>query len=286
MSRAVLDRRYSDEELRAILAQLAESQLERSLAPQATDARLDYTIEEVIAAGAEIGAAREEVEQAILTADLAQSIEADGAAGEPRATPSQAPLSFWRRLLGLAFLGVACATATALIASALSGTGSVGDNAPVSDETARQVFAGANSEVPTDPVIREHIRRFIEGFRSVSADSRRTREAMSSTLAMVTGAAKRKVFADSITNNPLARAATGTVEAEVEQVTRLDADNWLVLWRERVTDLDGAERGASRWAGQLKLRFRMAEDGATEAEIKANPLGVLIEDLEWHAVAR
>jgi VirB8 protein len=277
MKRTLLKARYSDRELRGILARLAEMDCDRALVPEA-QGRIDYDLEEVVAAGAEMGADRSAVEQAIVAAEVELELEqqtlvmADDATSVP-APPRPGRLPKLAIPVVVASLGAGAAAFFAVRP----------DRTEMPWAVDLRVFAAGDRITKPDAALEAQLRRFVETFRRVSADKAQTTAAMTSTLAMVTGAARRAVFAESIASSPNSRAATGLVSVELEQVEKVQpADNrtWLVHWRETITDPQGGDRGVARWVGTFRLRSRTPEDEATEADIKLNPLGILIEAFE------
>jgi type IV secretory pathway TrbF-like protein len=277
MKRTLLKARYRDRELRAILARLAEMDRDRALVPEAQD-RIDYDLEEVVAAGAEMGADRSAVEQAIVAAEAELESEQQSVLMTDDATPAAAPprpgrLPKLAIPLVVASLGAGAAAILAMRP----------DRVEMPWAVDLRVFAAGDRITKPDWDLETQLRRFVETLRSVSADTAQTTAAMTSTLAMVTGPARRAVFAESIANSPTGRAATGLVSVELEQVEKVEpGDNrtWLVHWRENITDPQGGDRGFARWVGTFRLRSRTPEDQATGADIKLNPLGILIEAFE------
>jgi type IV secretory pathway TrbF-like protein len=72
------------------------------------------------------------------------------------------------------------------------------------------------------------------------------------------------------------------VDVRVDLVERdlSERNGWLVHWREVANDAN-SQRGMSRWVARCKVRTRTAADGMSEAEIKRNPAGIVVYDLQW-----
>lgn len=276
MKRTLLKERYSDRELRVILTRLAQMDFDRSLVP-AANAQLDYDLEEVVAAGAEMGADRSAVEEAIEAVEVELESEQQSLVIAEDTAPRTRPGHGRRAKLATLVVAASLGGAAAAYFTMRPGEGE--KPWPID----LRVFPAGDRITKPDAAVEAQLRRFVQTLRSVSADKERTTAAMTSTLAMVTGPARRTVFAESIANSPNARAATGLVSAQVEQVEKVqpgDNRTWLVHWRETITDLQGGDRGIARWIGTFRLRPRTPEDQATDADIKLNPLGILIEAFE------
>jgi hypothetical protein len=179
----VLKDRYSNRELRAVLMRLAEQGREQSALCRLEPRDIEHTAEEVFAAGAEMGADRAGIEEAM------------AAAGEEAAPDSCAvppPLCSDRRRDDQETSGHVVFDCNDWRTRAGSSP-SIGTLLGVGDQVASADAVAA-------------LRRFVTSFRTVSDDPGQTLEANETALAMVVHDGRRAVFSDSIARSPLERA--------------------------------------------------------------------------------
>jgi hypothetical protein len=247
--------KFTDTQLRSILACAVEASVEHQRKRE-----VEYTRDEVLGAGAELGVQRELVEAAILVSDI----------GPAETAKAPAP----RRASLTTFAVLSCGIALGAGATAIFHRARRGDaderRIPASDDRADNLPI-------SDDDIKRQLRQFIVRFRGATGDVETDRRALETTLDRVDGAARRTIFAHAIANNP-ATPKSGTTVA-VESIARVIAPTntrWLLTWTEKTADTFGLSQRASRWAATCHIKRGSASQQSVPGEI-----AIVLDQFQW-----
>jgi type IV secretion system protein VirB5 len=145
--------------------------------------------------------------------------------------------------------------------------------------------AGAAAYVPSEAVLKFHLRRFIESTRSISSDAAVLRQRWLEAYALVTprGANMLSAYVAQPGNDPFKRAQEERVTAEVLSMLRVSADTWQIDWRESRWDKRGYPLGeAVTWRAMVKV---VLETPKTDEALVQNPLGLFIDEIHWDRIS-
>lgn len=152
-----------------------------------------------------------------------------------------------------------------------------------------QALASAPAEraAPADArVVKAQVADFVSSARLVTPDVMLQRNAIFRVFSMLIGGdpakAKMTAFYQAPESNPSARMATELVSVEITSVIAQTPTTWQVDWTEQIFDRNGAPASPpSRWRALVTVRVVPATANTTEAQLRANPLGVYVTDYSW-----
>ena len=143
---------------------------------------------------------------------------------------------------------------------------------------------GQADYVPTEAVVTYHLRRFIEDTRAISSDLAVLKQNWLDAYTLLTPRGGRMLSAfvaeageRSVSARP-GRARHGRILSAV----RAAGDTWQVDWRETAWDKNGSPMGAPVvWRAMLRT---LVVTPKTAEAMKANPIGLYIDELHWDKV--
>lgn len=141
-----------------------------------------------------------------------------------------------------------------------------------------QAVASAVSDYrPTDPQIAWHLARFIEQVRSIPADPVIVRQNWLRAYDYTTdrGAIALNDYARG--NDPFTKVGKQQVSVEISSVIRASPDSFRIAWLERRYE-NGQLAGTERWTAILTV---VIQQPRTADKLRANPLGVFINAINW-----
>jgi type IV secretory pathway TrbF-like protein len=161
----------------------------------------------------------------------------------------------------------------------------------VSDLGDAVAVSRADKASPVDRrVVAAEVAAFIQDARSVTADVTLERQNVLHVYSMLqTGdAATAKMsewFNATPTSQPLVRAATETVEAQITSVIPASKSTWQVDWQETTRDRMGVLTSAAvRMRALVTVRVSPPTSDTTEQQVRDNPLGLYVSDYSWSRV--
>lgn len=130
---------------------------------------------------------------------------------------------------------------------------------------------------PTDPQIAWHLARFIEQVRSIPADPVIVRQNWLRAYEYTTdrGAIALNDFARS--NDPFSKVGKSQVSVDISSVIRASPDSFRIAWTERRYE-NGQLAATERWTAILTV---VIEQPRTADKLRANPLGVYVNAINW-----
>lgn len=130
---------------------------------------------------------------------------------------------------------------------------------------------------PTDPQIAWHLARFIEQVRSIPADPIIVRQNWLRAYEYTTdrGAIALNDFARS--NDPFAKVGKSQIAIDISSVIRASPDSFRIAWTERRYE-NGQLAATERWTAILTV---VIEQPRTAEKLRANPLGVYVNAINW-----
>jgi len=130
---------------------------------------------------------------------------------------------------------------------------------------------------PTDPQIAWHLARFIEQVRSIPADPIIVRQNWLRAYEYTTdrGAIALNDFARS--NDPFSKVGKSQVAIDISSVIRASPDSFRIAWTERRYE-NGQLAITERWTAILTV---VIEQPRTAEKLRANPLGVYVNAINW-----
>jgi type IV secretion system protein VirB5 len=143
---------------------------------------------------------------------------------------------------------------------------------------------GQADYVPADAVITYHLRRFIEDTREISSDLAILKRNWLDAYTLLTprGGRMLSAFVQKPENDPFRRAEDERVTVEVLSTVRVAGDTWQVDWRESSWDKNGAPMGPPIvWRAMLRT---LVQAPKTAEAMRANPIGLFIDELHWDKV--
>jgi type IV secretion system protein VirB5 len=142
---------------------------------------------------------------------------------------------------------------------------------------AQAVAPAAADYRPTDPQIAWHLARFIEQVRSIPADPIIVRQNWLRAYEFTTdrGAIALNDFARS--NDPFSKVGKSQVAVDISSVIRASPDSFRIAWTERRYE-NGQLAATERWTAILTV---VIEQPRTAEKLRANPLGVYVNAINW-----
>ena len=205
-------------------------------------------------------------------------------------TPYQRAGQVWDERLGSARVQARnwrAATFVALGLSGLMGAGLVWQSGRsaitpyvvegTSQGAIRAVGAAAESYVPSDAQIANHLARFISDVRSLALDPVVVRQNWLEAYDYATdrGAAVLNEYARAA--DPFGRVGKQSVAIEMTSVVRASPTSFQLRWIERRYE-NGALAGTERWTAILSI---VVQSPRSEAQLRKNPLGIYVNGLNW-----
>jgi type IV secretion system protein VirB5 len=133
-------------------------------------------------------------------------------------------------------------------------------------------------------VVTYHLRRFIEDTRAISSDLAVLKQNWLDAYRLVTprGGRMLSAFVEKPENDPFRRAQDERVTVEILSAVRAAGDTWQMDWRETAWDKNGSPMGAAVvWRAMLRT---VVVTPKTAEAMKANPIGLYIDELHWDKV--
>jgi type IV secretory pathway TrbF-like protein len=250
---------FTDRQMRSILAHAAEASVQSEVRREAGEG-VEYTREEILVAGDELGVQRELVEAAILVSDAQPAEEA-----KPVQPPRNRRLSF--------ALGLCCGVALGAGGTAVFFTAS----SQKADAGGVRAFDDQVDNLPlSDDVIKKQLGQFIVSFRSVTGDVGMDGRGLETTLDRVDGAARRTIFAYAIANNPATpRNGTAVTVESIVRVTAATNKRWLLTWTERTAETFGLGAQVSRWVATCHIIMR------TRSQPGPGGTVIVLDQFQW-----
>jgi type IV secretion system protein TrbF len=158
------------------------------------------------------------------------------------------------------------------------------------DKLGAAVAAGPVETIsPVDQrIVRVAVSDFVTNARLVTPDIALQRKAVLQVYSMLHGGtpASNKMTAflnGSPDKNPFKRAATETVNADIVSIIPQTANTWQVDWTETVRERkSGATIGRPyRMRALVTVTVRPDISGASEDQMRMNPLGIYVSDYAW-----
>jgi type IV secretory pathway TrbF-like protein len=130
---------------------------------------------------------------------------------------------------------------------------------------------------PADPQIAWHLARFIEQVRSIPADPIIVRQNWLRSYEYTTdrGAVTLNDYAR--TNDPFTKVGKSQIAIDISSVIRASPDSFRVAWTERRYE-NGQLAITERWTAILTV---VIEQPRTAEKLRANPLGVYVNAINW-----
>jgi type IV secretion system protein VirB5 len=141
-----------------------------------------------------------------------------------------------------------------------------------------QAIASAVADYkPTDPQIAWHLARFIEQVRSISSDPVILRQNWLRAYDYTTdrGAIALNDYARG--NDPFTKVGKQQISVEISSVIRASPESFRIAWLERHYE-NGQLSGTERWTAILSV---VIQPPRTADKLRANPLGVFINAINW-----
>lgn len=132
-------------------------------------------------------------------------------------------------------------------------------------------------------VVKALLARWVSDARGVVSDGIAQRQMIDRVYSMLANGTR----ALSIVNDfykadpPTTKGATTGVSVEVSSVLPLTDKTWQVEWEETVRNTTGGMVSRTRWKATVTLAFNPP---TSERQLRANPVGVYITDLNWSQV--
>lgn len=142
---------------------------------------------------------------------------------------------------------------------------------------ARAVGPAEQDWRPGDAVLARAIERFVIDVRSLSSDPVVVRERWLDAYAMVTDRARAFLDGYARANDPFAAIGQKTVSVQPTTVVRASEQSFRVDWVEQTFER-GALTQTRRWTALVSLK---RVKPTTRAALKANPLGLYIDQIDW-----
>ena len=181
------------------------------------------------------------------------------------------------RLMALGCLGLCFVTSGALVWRSMQST--VTPYVVEVDETgaARAIAPATERYTPTDAQIAHHLANFIERVRGLSVDPVVVRENWLRAYDFVTDRAATTLNEYASANDPFADVGRKSRTVDVVSVVRVSDDSFQARWIEKTYE-NGALMKAQRFTGLFSIVTQPPKDAAT---LRANPLGLYINSLNW-----
>lgn len=137
---------------------------------------------------------------------------------------------------------------------------------------------------PPEPVLKYHLRRFVEDTRSISSDLAVLKHNWLEAYNLVTprGANMLTTYVQQPGHAPFERAKEERVGVEVLGLVRVSEDTWQIDWRETTFDRYGVQLGApAEWRGMFRVLMQRPKD---QQAMERNPLGLYVDEFHWDKV--
>ncbi|WP_084396899.1 conjugal transfer protein TrbF [Henriciella aquimarina] len=181
------------------------------------------------------------------------------------------------RLMAIGCLSLCFVTSGALVWRSLQST--VTPYVVEVDETgaARAVAPASERYVASDAQIAHHLANFIAQVRGLSVDPVVVRENWLKAYDFVTASASTTLNEYAQANDPFADIGRKSRTVDVVSVVRVSDDSFQARWIEKTYE-NGALMKAQRFTGLFSIVTQPPKDAAT---LRANPLGLYINSLNW-----
>jgi type IV secretion system protein VirB5 len=142
---------------------------------------------------------------------------------------------------------------------------------------AQAVASAVADYKPTDPQIAWHLARFIEQVRSISSDPVILRQNWLRAYDYTTdrGAIALNDYARG--NDPFTKVGKQQISVEISSVIRASPESFRIAWLERHYE-NSQLSGTERWTAILSV---VIQQPRTADKLRANPLGVFINAINW-----
>lgn len=132
-------------------------------------------------------------------------------------------------------------------------------------------------------VVKALLARFIADSRGVVSDGVAQRQMIERSYAMLANGTRALGIVNEFYKNdpPFSRAAINGVSVEVSSVIPITDKSWQIDWEEITRATSGAIINKLRWKANVMLAFNPP---INERQIRVNPVGVFITDLNWSQV--
>jgi type IV secretion system protein TrbF len=130
---------------------------------------------------------------------------------------------------------------------------------------------------PTDAQVGYQLARFVRNVRSLPLDPIVLRENWLEAYHYVTARGAMVLNEYARARDPFSRVGRESIAVEVTSVVRASATSFQLRWIER-SYVNGSLASTQRWTAILSTVLHIPQD---EAALRANPLGVFVEGLDW-----
>ncbi len=141
----------------------------------------------------------------------------------------------------------------------------------------RSVGTADQNYTPNDKQIAFHISAFVSNIRSLSADPIVVRKNWLKAYAYVTDKAAARLSEHARKNDPFSQVGKRTISVDVTSVVRASPKSFQVRWIE-TSFLNGHQETKNSFTGLFTIRLHAPK---THEDLKANPLGIYIEAMNW-----
>jgi type IV secretion system protein TrbF len=141
----------------------------------------------------------------------------------------------------------------------------------------RSIGAVSANYRPTDAQIGYQLARFVRDVRSLPLDPIVLRENWLEAYHYVSARGAMVLNEYARARDPFGRVGKESIAVEVTSVVRASESSFQLRWIER-SYLNGSPASTQHWTAILSTVLRTPQD---EAALRANPLGVFVEGLDW-----
>ncbi len=133
---------------------------------------------------------------------------------------------------------------------------------------------------PDQRVIRNQLGRFVRNARTVYLDAAAAQAIAKEAYAvLLRGSSAYKVIDQNFReNSPIKRAESEAVSVDVKSILPVGGNTWRIEWVETVRDRGGSVLRTEPWFAVVTTTIKQQDE---EAAIRANPIGLFIQDLSW-----
>ncbi len=149
------------------------------------------------------------------------------------------------------------------------------------DKLGAAVAVSAAEPITTidERIIRYQLASFITNARSITADGAVQKKWLKSIYSISTPAAQAYLNEHYKAQDPFEVARSSRVDVEVQSVLKISDKTWQVQWNETRRSLSGGIESSTNWQAVLQLH---TVETTTEAQIRANPTGLVIDQINWN----
>jgi type IV secretory pathway TrbF-like protein len=144
------------------------------------------------------------------------------------------------------------------------------------------VAAGLATETTaTDPmVLQAQLKTYVENARSITSDQQVLHDRLSAAFGSTVAASPAYALLQEYyrADDPFAKAADGTVQIEVHNITAISSTSYEINWTEEKRDKAGVAIGKEQWKGVFGVVVSPPKD---KDAAWANPLGVYVNAITW-----